>query len=298
VVSARAIVTVPPYAPFTAEVAAHPCVCGLRLNTVMPLADPIETVLERLAGHDVPLWVDLKARQLRVVEPAVPPYTALRVSHRLRVSTPVDAWLSDGRERVRVEAVDGDRLVLGAGARRLVGPGESVNIIDPSLEIEGLLTELDREYLEAMGRLGLRRVMLSYVESPADLTEVRSVLPDAEILAKVETERGVRAARDGLLDGVSLVAARGDLYVEVLRPHRVVSAVAAIIAADPGAAVASRLLESLERHPVPSCADIGDLAWLLRLGYRTFVLGDRVCLERDTVLEALNLLEAVAAELV
>jgi hypothetical protein len=33
----EAIVTVPPYAPFLEEVAAHPLVAGLRLNTVMPL---------------------------------------------------------------------------------------------------------------------------------------------------------------------------------------------------------------------------------------------------------------------
>jgi pyruvate kinase len=33
------------------------------------------------------------------------------------------------------------------------------------------------------------------------------------------------------------------------------------------------------------------------LGYRTFLLGDAVCFQRDTVLAALNLLEAVAGEL-
>lgn len=33
------IVTVPPYVPFVAEVAAHHMVSGLRLNTVMPLRE-------------------------------------------------------------------------------------------------------------------------------------------------------------------------------------------------------------------------------------------------------------------
>jgi pyruvate kinase len=47
---------------------------------------------------------------------------------------------------------------------------------------------------------------------------------------------------------------------------------------------------------VPSSADIGDVAFLLSLGYRTFMLGDAVCLQRDTVLEALNLLQAIAGE--
>ena len=60
--------------------------------------------------------------------------------------------------------------------------------------------------------------------------------------------------------------------------------------------VASRVFDSLALSPVPESADIGDVAFLLSLGYRTFLLGDVICLRRDTVLEALNLLEAVAGE--
>ena len=88
------------------------------------------------------------------------------------------------------------------------------------------------------------------------------------------------------------MAARGDLYVEVVRPHRIVGALADIIAADPEAVVASRIFDSLARSAAPSSADIGDVAFLLSLGYRTFMLGDTVCFRRDAVLEALNLLEA------
>jgi pyruvate kinase len=292
----RAIVTAPPYAPYLDEVARHPLVCGLRLNTVMPLrGGPAET-LARLARLGQPLWVDLKGRQLRVVGAAIPPYTELRVSHSLRVETPVDAYLSDGAETLRIAAVDGARLILEDGPHRLVGPGESVNILHPSLQIEGTLTETDRAYLAAMAELGLRQVMLSYIEQPADVAEVRELLPDAEVILKVESLAGLAfAQRYGASVG-RLMAARGDLYVEVIRPHRIVGALREIIAADPEAVVASRIFDSLDRSPVPSSADIGDVAFLLSLGYRTFMLGDTVCFRRDSVWEALNLLEAVASE--
>ena len=92
------------------------------------------------------------------------------------------------------------------------------------------------------------------------------------------------------------MAARGDLYVELPRPHQIVRALREIVAADPEAIVGSRLLESLARHPVPECADIGDVAHLLALGYRSFLLGDQICFRREAVLEALNLLEAVARD--
>lgn len=293
----RAIVTVPPYAPFLEELAAHPLVCGLRLNTVMPLAEPPSAVLERLARLGPPLWVDLKGRQLRVTAAAVPPFTEVRVSHRIRVPVPADAFFHDGREHARVVAVDGDRLILEDGPRRVVGPGESVNVVHPALEIEGTLTETDRAYLEAMREAGLRRVMLSFAERPEDAEEVRALLPGAELLLKVESRRGLAFARAHGASQGHLVAARGDLYVEIGKPHRIVGALRAVIAADPEAVAASRLFPSLARHPVPECAEIADAAFLLALGYRTFLLGDEVCLRRDSVLAALELLRAVAGEM-
>ena len=60
--------------------------------------------------------------------------------------------------------------------------------------------------------------------------------------------------------------------------------------------VASRLFGSLARGAVPDASDVGDAAFLVALGYRTFLLGDEVCFGRDSVLAALNLLDAVASE--
>ena len=102
----RAIVTAPPYASFLDEVAQHPLVCGLRLNTVMPLREGPAEALQRLQALGQPLWVDLKGRQLRVVGAAIPPFSEVRLSHPIRVHTPVEAFFSDGNECVRVVAVD------------------------------------------------------------------------------------------------------------------------------------------------------------------------------------------------
>ena len=172
-----------------------------------------------------------------------------------------------------------------------------MNIPDASLEIEGTLTDTDRAYLEAMQRRGLRHVMLSYVESARDVDEVRALLPEAEVVLKIESARGMDFVRRHGASLGRLMAARGDLYVEVRRPHRVASAVREIVRADPAAIAASRLFESLAREAVPESADIGDAAFLLLCGFRSFLLGDAVCLRRESVLSALNLLEALAGEL-
>jgi pyruvate kinase len=296
--SVRAIVTLPPYAPFAEEAARHPLVAGLRLNTVMPLAgETPREALARLSDLRKPLWVDLKGRQLRVVEAAVPPFTAVRVSHRLRVPTPCDVFFGDGREAARLLAVDGDRLVLDEGPRRVVGPGESVNVVHPALEVEGTLTEPDRAYLAAMRDLGMATAMLSFVEREEDVAELRAELPGVTPMLKVESRRGLAfAGRNGARLG-RLVAARGDLYVEVREPHRIVGALRDVIAADPDAVAASRLFPTLSRTPVPVASEVCDAAFLLALGYRTFLLGDEVCLKREPLLAALDLLAAVAKEM-
>lgn len=293
----QAVVTLPPHADFLAEVAAHPLVRGLRLNTVMPLAEPMDAVLRRLSSLGPPLWVDLKGRQLRVVEAAVPPFTEVHVSHPIRVRTPCDVFFKDGREHARLLAVDGDRLILEAGPRRVIGPGESVNVVDASLEVTGTLTPTDLAYLESMKRVGLRKAMLSFVEQASDLAEVRERLPEAELACKIESRRGLAfACAEGSRQG-RLIAARGDLYVEVREPHRISSATRTVLQADPEAWVASRIFPGLAYHPVPDCAEIGDVSFLLQLGYRTFLLGDDVCQQRDSVLAALNLLRELAREL-
>jgi len=289
-----AIVTAPPYANFLEEVARHPLVSGFRLNTVMPLRTGPREALELLNKYGQPVWVDLKGRQLRVAGAAMPPFTEIKLSHKIKVETPVDAYFSDGNERARVAAVDGDRIILEEGPRRMIGPGESVNIMHPSLEIEGTLTDTDKAYLAAMKEMGMGRVMLSYVESADDVEEVKKLLPGAEVVLKIETQRGLDfAGKHGARHG-RLIAARGDLYVEVLRPHKIIDAVRTVIHSDRNAIAASRIFDSLAWQPVPVSADIGDAAFLLEIGYRTFMFGDQVCLKRDSVIEALNLLEAIA----
>jgi pyruvate kinase len=227
----------------------------------------------------------------------VPPYAPITLSHAIDLPCPTDAWFSDGREHARIVAVEGNRLILEDGPRRFVGPGESVNIPHPRLKIWGTLTEGDRRYREAMKKLGLRKVMLSFVEGAADVEEVQGLLPGAEVIQKIESVRGLDyVRREGNSKG-RLMAARGDLFVEVPQPHRILSALRWIREADPDAIVASRLFGSLARGPIPDAADIGDAAFLLSLGYKNFMLGDEVCLRRDSVMAALSLLDAVAGEL-
>jgi len=88
------------------------------------------------------------------------------------------------------------------------------------------------------------------------------------------------------------MAARGDLYVEIDRPHQMMDALKLIAHKDPGAYVGSRILLSLINKPVPECADFLDLAWLYDTGYRKMMLCDDLCLKDEWLSTAVNVLES------
>lgn len=296
------IVTQGPYSTFLAEVAAVGAVSGIRLNTIMPIAEgKLQERLIELRRIVAPktLWIDLKARQLRIVAFANTPYTAVTISHAIRVRVPTTIYLDNGSLTAKLVAVDGNRLILEDYVGRLLGPGESVNILDESLEFvePEIFTPTDRAYIEACRAIGLRHLMLSFVESPDDVVALRALYPECVVMAKIESKRGLANIATIAAEADELMAARGDLYTELDYPHEIGAAMAHILeVGGPDRAVAaSRMLESLLRHPMPSCPDVMDLLYLRAMGYRRFLIGDSICFKRDLLMQALRIFTAIYA---
>jgi pyruvate kinase len=328
----KAITTIPPYAPFLEDLIKHPVVDGFRLNTVMPLKESLEDALCRLKeiAGEKPVWIDLKCRQLRVARGAyfnapknpivlevdgkqvvldpsspkaygelrTPPWSVLELDHEIELDTtkPVKCYLNDGYQSAYIAKVDGNRLIMLDGPERIVGGGESINILDPSLKIKGYLTENDQKYIEAAKKAGIHTYMLSFVEQTSDISDVLSLDPEAEIVAKIESEKGLDFVRKDyapLKSYVRLMAARGDLYVEVSRPHKILQATKDIVKADATAIAASRIFTSLRDGYLPSSSDLSDLAYLTEIGYNHVMVGDDICFKKKSLFSALNLIHAI-----
>ncbi len=331
----KVITTIPPYAPFLPAIAKVPIVSGFRLNTVMPVSGSLSDMLKRLKSivGRKQLWIDLKCRQIRIsrgdyfkapTEPRTytiggttyvldpsqprafghivsPPWATIKIDRKIKLDVsrgPVKCWFQDGKESASiVEVINGDELIMLDGPQRIVGGGESINITDPSLEVEGYLTDLDVQYVEAARALGIHTYMLSYVEQDSDITDLLALDPDAHILAKIESRKGLQWVQDSYSKHksakVRLMAARGDLFVEVGRPDRILNPLKDVVAADAGAVLASRIFNSLVSSPHPSCADVTDIACMLEMGYRHFMIGDDICFHEESLLLALDILQAI-----
>lgn len=334
----QVITTIPPYATYIGTALGRPNVSGARLNTMMPIKEPIGVMLERVKAicADKDFWLDLKCRQLRttyghffkapdeppkaykvdgvtyVLDPTnprahgelvTPPWAELGLSHPIKLDFskgPVKCYMQDGYDSALIAEVapDGKSLIMLNGPKRVVGGGESINILDSSLEILGNLTENDVNYIKIAKEVGIHTYMLSYVEQDSDITDVLDLDPEAKIVAKIESMKGlnwVRTNFEKYKDRVRLMAARGDLYVEVgvNRPDRILRALRLIIRTDPTAIVASRILTSLRNGPRPICPDITDIDSMLSMGYRHFMVGDDICFDEDSLMLGLDMLKAI-----
>ncbi len=275
-------------------------------------SDNPESILYKLKAETQgkKLWIDLKGRQLRVKTHASPPYTAIELTHSISVETPIDAYFSGGLQRARVLQVDGNQLIMEDGPRRPIGPGESVNIPHPSLKIDGYFTERDKEYIKAAAKVGLDHFMLSFVEGQSDIDEFNQLYANAmeqlgkpyqkpTIAAKIESRKGIRYALKEWREDCQLMTARGDLYLELThgddsQAHDLLKVTERIVGRDPSAIIASRILSSLENSYLPTCSDMSDADNLLRMGYRSLMLGDEICQKRESAISAINCLEAIA----
>ncbi len=301
------IATLPLYPRFRTDVAHHPGVDGLRFNTVTPCDDRIPVIVEQLlqVAHPKPLWLDLKTRQLRLTRFAYLPESYVTLSHKITVQLPCTIHFRDCTSQIE-QIVDGDKLLL-TRPERVVGEGEPVNILDDSLQVEGFLTDRDREYIQAFAGLDQHRYMLSFVHSPQDCECLWALDPQAEIIAKIEDRRGLRFVAEEyayMPRKPRLMLAADDLYIHLGEDKTgIFQALQQIIAADPQAIAASRLLTSLYDAHADRLQEvaIGDLAylWMLRrLGYGTLMLSDEICRLRAVFAQVMTVYQQYVDSLV
>ncbi len=270
---------------------------GIRLNNPHWTPGELASELDRAAALNatMPLYFDVKGWQLRVIETHHnDEYLDITLNHPISVEVPTTVVFKAGADEALLERVEegGRRLIFRGGPRYLVKPGESLQIRNPSLRVLGSqFTSEEVAKIQVARAAGIRRYYLSYVESQADVDRLHELVgSDAEIRLKIENLRGLNFVATSFKkrENIALVAARGDLYVEVERPHDIMDALQLIIQKDPEASVGSRIMLSVIHEPVPALADFLELAWLYDAGYRSWLLCDELCLKGELLGTALN----------
>ena len=294
-------VTLWPSFPHFARFASDKRISSIRLNSAQMSVPELDEELEKIRHMhlETPLYYDIKGRQLRVTE-AIPNanYLDIRINHSIEVDTPTPVLFKAGADGALLLEVseDGKRLKFKGGPEYLVRAGDSLHIRDESLRVSGdQFTPTELEKIKKVGDAGFKHWFLSYVQCQQDVDEFRKLVGDDAIVnLKIEDKAGLEFVKHTFVKTptTNLVLARGDMYVELDRPHEILNATKLLIKKDPDAICGSRLLLSTIHEPVPSCADWNELAWIADVGYKNMMLCDELCLKENLLARAVNAFQA------
>ena len=175
--------------------------------------------------------------------------------------------INDGKIRLRVKEADENRIFCTAEVGGVISDRKGVNVPDAEVPIPAL-TDKDRKDLVFAVEQGADWIALSFVQRPDDLAEARKLIAAAggenvALCAKIEKPMALNRLPDIIEMADGIMVARGDLGVE-LEPHEVPPLQKKIVNAARRAGkpviVATQMLESMIESPMPTRAEVSDVA--------------------------------------
>jgi len=174
--------------------------------------------------------------------------------------------LDDGLIRLRVEAVEGPRIVTRVEVGGVLSNNKGINRLGGGLTAPAL-TAKDMEDMKTAARLEADYVAVSFPKNKEDMYMARQLLRAADghalLIAKIERAEAIGALDEIIEASDGIMVARGDLAIEVGN------------AAVPGlqkrmirlarernklTITATQMMESMIQNPVPTRAEVSDVA--------------------------------------
>ncbi len=221
--------------------------------------------------------------------PLTPPQAVRAVPAGARV------LLADGTLELSVVESHGDLLRCRAERAGIIQSGKGVNFPGAVLPIPAL-TERDRQSLHLAREEGVDLVALSFVQRPQDVQEARTLLGPRGpwVVVKVELAAAVLRMDQLLATADGAMVARGDLGVEI-EPYRVPLVQRKLVDLCNSQAkpviVATQMLQSMVASPVPTRAEVADVANAVWDGADAVMLSDETAVGKYP-LEAVRAMDA------
>lgn len=206
--------------------------------------------------------------------------------------------VNDGKIKLRVRDCGADFAECTVVTGGTISNRKGVNVPDVVLPVAAL-SEKDRKDLDFACGLGIDWLALSFVQRPEDVTEARELAGGrAAILSKIEKPAAVKAF-DAILEASDgIMVARGDLGVEL--PVQNVPPIQKQLvrkcrAAAKPVIVATQMLESMVESPMPTRAEVSDVAAAIYEGTDAVMLSAESAAGQYPV-EAVTTMDNVARE--
>ncbi len=183
--------------------------------------------------------------------------------------------VNDGKIRLEVTDCGADFANCKVTVGGTISNRKGVNVPDVVLPLAAL-SDKDRKDLEFACEMGVDWLALSFVQRPEDVLEARELAKGrAAILSKIEKPAAVKAYDSILAVSDGIMVARGDLGVEL--PVQAVPPIQKRLVRGARAAakpviVATQMLESMIESPMPTRAEVSDVATAIYEGADAIML--------------------------
>ena len=171
--------------------------------------------------------------------------------------------IDDGKVKLRVVEASPDRCTAIVEVAGRISNRKGVSLPDTDLPVSAM-TPKDRSDLDAALNEGVDWIAVSFVQRPDDVAEVKKIARGrAQVLSKIEKPQAIARLDEIIEMSDALMVARGDLGVE-MPLEKVPGLQKRIIRMarrlGKPVVVATQMLESMISAPVPTRAEVSDVA--------------------------------------
>jgi pyruvate kinase len=209
--------------------------------------------------------------------------------------------LDDGVIELRVVSATANRLECQITRGGRLQDRRGVNVPGATFEHRPMSRENREDLLFAIDH-DIEYIAASFVHSARDIAEIRKLLEDhgaqIPIIAKIENKDAVRNLEEIVAAASGIMVARGDLGVEMpLAEVPIVQKkiIRTTVGAGKAVITATQMLDSMERNPIPTRAEVSDVANAILDGTSAVMLSGETAVGAYPV-EAVRTMASLARE--
>ena len=293
---------------------------GVRINTAFGDLEEYERVVKSVRSiGEIPVLLDLKGPELRIMVlesrfvrdgevlelgfDYQPIHLNYDIFDQIDVGDPV--LIDGGRIQTEVVEKKDRRVQLLIKNGGVLEDRKGVNIPGKTLELP-FLTEKDLRIIDFAKKHEVEFIALSFTRSREDILNLRSKIGDFDvgIIAKIESQDGVKNFNEILDEADGIMVARGDLGVELSleelpliqkRMIRQCNQFGKLVI------TATEMLESMVKSPRPTRAEVSDVANAILDGTDVIMFSEETSIGKypvETVMMAAKIAEQTEAAVV
>ncbi len=287
---------------------------GARINTAYGTLDQHNLIVDNVReSADVPLIIDIKGPEIRLRvkrKRTIKKGDVLEIgfngeeisfNHNFynQMNIADDVYIDNGKIKTRVIEKENGILRLSVMSDGEISDGKGVNVPHKILSIP-TLSKKDLEIIEFAENNDVEYMALSFTRNVQDVNNLKAKAKNFQgsIIAKIENFEGLKNFKE-ILDVVEcIMIARGDLGVEI-EPERVPLVQKSIIKLcnQKGKTVvtATEMLESMMYRPIPTRAEVSDVANAILDGTDAIMLSGETSIGEYPI-EAVSMMSRTARE--